>query len=349
VESPELVDANMEKIAIPESRTKSVFLAALGGAVLVLAGCSGVAPAQPTIPFDAPASAGSNVQRAASAGLTELFNFSYSNGAISVFSIANGTATLTKQFTPGRGTGQGFAADSQGRMYTTLTESNSNPCAACVQIYSDSGKLVGQLDAPTLKGAPGAPSLTGISVDARDNVYVSDYGQQAVYFFPGGKIGKNGPTVIVQNSSNDSGVLSTPNGKTVMVGGDCGVGSVRPFTRAAGGKYAEGSCFGIGTIGLIGAAADNEEDVFTPVDGGKGQVSIASPSGQFLFGVPDKNGSIGSIALNSDASIAYVADGHNECVYAFARPGKGWRSGATPELLATYKGFKKLNIIAIAH
>jgi hypothetical protein len=352
----------MEKIDIPESREsglaspscavkyramKSVFLAALGSAGLVLAGCSSATSAQPTIPFTAPVAAGSNAQRAASSGLTELFNLSYSNGAISVFSIANGTATLTKQFTPGRGTAQGFAADAQGRIYTTLTESNSSPCAACVQIYSDSGKLVRQLEAPTLKGAPGAPSLTDISVDAHDNVYVSDYGQQAVYIFPGGKVGKNGPTVIVQNSSNDSGILSTPDGKNVMVGGDCGVGGVRTFTRAAGGKYTEGSCFGIGTIGLIGAAADDEEDVFTPVDGGKGQVSIASPSGQFLFGVPHKNGSIGSIALNSDASIAYVADGHNECVYAFARPAKGWLSGATPALLATYRGFKKLNIIAV--
>jgi hypothetical protein len=326
---------------------KTAILAAFGGTVLVLAGCSSGTPAQTTIPFAGPQAAGSDIQRAASSGLTELFNLNYSNGTISVFSIANGKATLTKQFAPGGGTAQGFAADAQGRMYTTLTETNSKPCAACVQVYSNAGKLVRQLDIPTLKSSPGAPSPNDTSVDAHDNVYVSDYGQQAVYFFPRGKVGKNGPTVIVQNSSNDSGVLATPNGKNVFVGGDCGFASVRPFTRAGGGKYTQGSCFGIGTIGLIGAAADNEEDVFTPVDGGPGLVSISSPSGQYLFNVPDKVGSIGSIALNSDASIAYVADGHNECVYAFARPAKGWLSGVTPKLSATYKGFKKLNIIAV--
>jgi hypothetical protein len=324
---------------------KTASLAALGSATLMLVGCSNATPVQPTIPFSAPVAAGSNLQRAASGGLTELFNLNYSNGQISVFSIANGKATLTKQFTPGGA--QGFAADAQGRMYTTITATNSKPCAACVQIYSDTGKLVRQLDIPTLKSSPGAPSPNDLSVDAHDNVYVSDYGQQAVYFFPHGKLGKNGPTVVVQNSSNDSGVLSTPNGKNVFVGGDCGFASVRPFTRGAGGKYTAGACFGIGTLGLIGAGTDNEEDVFTPVDGGPGLVSISSPSGQYLFNVPDKVGSIGSVALNGDGSIAYVANGHNECVYAFARPAKGWLSGVVPKLLATYKGFKKLNIIAV--
>lgn len=326
---------------------KTAFLTALGSAVFVLAGCSSVTPAQQTLPLAQPAAAGSDVRRAASGGLTELFNLNYSNGAISVFSIANGKATVTKQFAPGGGTAQGLAADAQGRLYTTLTETNSKPCAACVQVYADTGKLVRELNAPALQGAPGLPSLNDISVDAHDNVYVSDYGQQAVYFFPRGKTGKHGPTIVVQNSSNDSGVLSTPNGKNVLVGGDCGFASVRPFTRAAGGKYTQGSCFSIGTLGLIGAATDNEEDVFTPVDGGAGLVSISSPAGQYLFNVPDKDGSIGSIALNSDASIAYVADGHNESVYAFARPAKGWLSNVAPKLLSTYTGFKKLNIIAV--
>jgi hypothetical protein len=326
---------------------KIAILAAFGGAALVLAGCSSVAPAQTTIPFAGAQVAGTSAHHVTSSALTELFNLNYSNGQITVFSIANGKATITKQFTPGGGGAQGFAADAQGRMYTTLTETNSKPCAACVQIYSDTGKLARQLDIPTLKGSPGAPSPNDLSVDAHDNVYVSDYGQQAVYFFPHGKLGKNGPTVVVQNSNNDSGVLSTPNGKNVFVGGDCGFASVRPFTRAAGGEYTSGTCFGIGTLGLIGGATDNEEDVFTPVDGGPGLVSISSSSGQYLFNVPDKEGSIGSVALNSDASIAYVADGRNECVYAFARPAKGWLSGVTPELLATYKGFKKLNIIAV--
>jgi hypothetical protein len=327
---------------------KTVLLPALGAAALALAGCSNASSTQPGLPLAQPLSA-AGVQRATSTGLTELFNLNYSNGQITVFSIADGKATITKQFTPGGSAGgaQGFASDAQGRIYTTLTETNSKPCAACVQIYSDTGSLVSQLDIPTLKSAPGAPSPNDLSVDGHNNVYVSDYGQQAVYFFPHGKLGKQGPRVVVQNSNNDSGVLSTPNGKNVLVGGDCGFASVRPFTRAAGGKYTQGSCFGIGTLGLIGAATDNELDVFTPVDGGPGLVSISSPSGQYIFNVPDRVGSIGSIALNSDGSIAYVADGHNESVYAFARPTKGWLSGVAPKLLTTYKGFKKLNIIAI--
>jgi hypothetical protein len=215
-----------------------------------------------------------------------------------------------------------------------------------VQVFTDTGTLVRQLDAPYLQGGSGAPALTDISVDARDNVYVSDYGQQAVYFFPRGKT-KRTPTVVVQNSQNAASVLSTPNGQNVLVSGGCGFASVRPFTRTASGKYTEGSCFGIGTIALIGGAVDNEEDALTPVDGGPGLVSISSPSGGSSFRVPDPLGSISGVALNADASIAYVADARKECVYAFARPAKGWLSKAQPKLLATYKGFKKLDIIAI--
>ncbi|MEO7202201.1 MAG: hypothetical protein ABI431_05425 [Candidatus Tumulicola sp.] len=326
---------------------KTLLLAALGAAVLALAGCSSVTSAQRTLPFTGSTAPGSDVRRAASGGLTELFNLDYSNGTITVFSIANGKATMTKQFAPGGGVAQGLAADAQGRIYTTLTKSNSNPCAACMQVFTDTGTLVRQLDAPSLQGGSGAPELTDVSVDAHDNVYVSDYGQQAVYFFPRGKMGKRGPTVVIENSTNAASVLSTPNGKNVMVSGGCGFASVRPFTRTAGGKYTEGSCFGIGTIALIGGAMDNDGDVLTPVDGARGLVSISSPSGGSLIRVPDKDGSIGGVALNGDASIAYVADAHKECVYAFARPAKGWLSSVQPKLLATYKGFKKLDIIAV--
>jgi hypothetical protein len=216
-----------------------------------------------------------------------------------------------------------------------------------VQIFTDTGTLVRQLDAPSLQGGSGSPELTDISVDAHDDVYVSDYGQQAVYSFPRGKIGKRGPTVVVQNSTNAASVLSTPNGKNVIVSGGCGFASARPFTRTAGGKYTEGSCFGIGTIALIGGATDNDEDVLTPVDGAPGLVSISSPSGGSSFRVPDQVGSISGVALNGDASIAYVADAHKEYVYAFARPAKGWLSSVRPKLLATYKGFKKLDIVAV--
>jgi hypothetical protein len=326
---------------------KTAFVSTLGCALLALAGCSGGSSTQPALPSTAQAPPNSDARSAASGSLTELFNLNYSNGQITVFSIANGKATITKQFTPPGGA-QGFAAGSKGRIYTTLTETDSKPCASCVQIYSDTGSLVRQLNAPTLKSSPGAPSLNDVSVDAHNNVYVADYGQQAVYFFPHGKAGKNGPTVIVQNSNNDSGVLSTPNGKNVMVGGDCGFASVRPFTQSASGSYTPGTCFGIGTLGLIGAATDNQQDVFTPVDGGRGLVSISSPTGgQYIFNVPDQQAAIGSVALSSDGSIAYVADASKEVVYAFARPAKGWLSGTSPTVLATYKGFKKLNIIAV--
>ncbi len=71
---------------------------------------------------------------------------------------------------------------------------------------------------PILSGASGAPSLTDVAVDAHDNVYVSDYGQQAVYFFPhAGKTRK--PTVVVENSHNAASVLATPDGGTVVVSG----------------------------------------------------------------------------------------------------------------------------------
>jgi hypothetical protein len=326
---------------------KTVFFAALGSAMFVLAGCSSGTPAQRALPLTAPETPVSQARSTASSGLTELFNLNYSNGTISVFSVANGKATLTKQFVPGGGGAQGLAADAQGRIYTTLTQSNSNPCAACVQIFTDTGTLVRQLGAPTLQGASGSPSLTDVSVDAHDNVYVSDYGQQAVYFFPRGQMRKHGPTVVVENSTNAASVLATPNGKNVIVSGGCGFASVRPYTRATGGKYTEGSCFSIGTIALIGGATDNDEDVLTPVDGGLGLVSISSPSGGSVIRVPDKEGSIGGVALNGDASIAYVADAHKECVYAFARPAKGWLSSVPPQLVATYKGFKKLDVIAV--
>ena len=216
-----------------------------------------------------------------------------------------------------------------------------------MQIYSDGGTLVKTLDAPTLSGAPGAPQLTDVSVDAHDNVYVSDYGQQAVYFFPHAKAGKHGPTVVVQNSSNAASVVAQPNGKVVVISGGCGFASVAPFTKAGRGKYTQGSCFHIGTIALIGGAVDDQEDVMTPVDPEVAFVSISSPTGGGSIEVPDRSGSVSSVALNSDGSIAYVADAHNEKVYAFARPAKGWISKGKPKLLATYKGFKDLNIIAI--
>jgi hypothetical protein len=285
---------------------------------------------------------------AAAGALTELFNLDYSNGTITVFSIQNGKAKIATQFTPGSGNAQGLASDAQGHIYTTLTESSSSPCAACAQIYADTGTLVRQLDAPTLSGAPGAPSLTDVSVDSHDNVYVSDYGQQAVYYFPRARMGKNGPIVVVQNSQNAASVLSQPNRKVVLISGGCGFASVAPFTRTGGhGKYTQGNCFGIGTIALIGGALDDREEVMTPVDGVPGLVSVSSPAGGGTFRVPDFLGSISGVAFNKDASVAYVANAHKEVVYAFARPANGWLSKQKPKLLATYKGFTNLDIIAV--
>jgi hypothetical protein len=51
--------------------------------------------------------------------------------------------------------------------------------------------------------------------------------------------------------------------------------------------------------------------------------------------------------LSEDGSIAYVANHTKECVYAFARPTGGWLSGVQPKLIATYKGFSNLDVIAV--
>jgi hypothetical protein len=86
----------------------------------------------------------------------------------------------------------------------------------------------------------------------------------------------------------------------------------------------------------------------TPVDGVPNLISVSSPSGGgSSFSTPDKLASIGGVAFNGDASVAYVADARTERVYAFARPSAGWLSSVQPKLLATYKNFTKLDIIAV--
>jgi hypothetical protein len=321
------------------------YLAAIAG-LLIPGGCASSAP---EIPAASPAARSSGPRDAVpqrSDPLTQLVNLDYSNGRISVFSISNDRARLTKSFTPGHGVAQGLAMDAQGRIYTTITAANSDPCAACVEVFTAGGRLVERLPAPILSGASGQPSLTDVAVDAHRNVYVSDYGQQAVYFFPhGGEAHK--PRIVVQNSQNAASVLATPDGGTVVVSGGCGFASVRPYTRAGRGKYSAGSCFGIGTIALIGGAIDDQIDVMTPVDGVPALVSVSSPSGGNNCRTPGHLASISGVAFNSDASTAYVANARKECVYAFARPAKGWLAGQ-PKLLATYKGFKNLDIIAVA-
>lgn len=321
---------------------KTVASSALIASLCLLAACSGTTAPQTPLP-QAPSSSAAPLT---SGGLAELYNLDYSTGTITVFSIQKGKAKALESFKPGHGVAQGLAADAGGHIYTTVTESSGKPCAACVEVFTAHGRLVRRLDAPMLQGAPNPPQLTDVSVDAHDNVYVSDYGQQAVYFFPAGRATKN-PTIVVQNSTNAASVLSTPNGKNVIVSGGCGFASVRPFTRAGHGKYTEGACFGIGTIALIGGAVDDQEDVMTPVDGAFGLVSITSPKGGSSFSVPDPMGSISGVAYNGDASIAYVANAHEEVVYAYARPAAGWISGSAPKLLKTFKGFSNLDIIAV--
>lgn len=281
------------------------------------------------------------------AALTQLVNLDYSHGVITIFAIHNGQAAAVKRFRPGRGIAQGLAVDGQGNIYTTITPSDSKPCVACVEIFAPDGTLTGRLPAPILQGAPGAPSMTDVSVDSHRNVYVSDYGQQAVYFFQHARATRH-PTIVVANSQNAASVLAAPNGANVLVSGGCGFASVRPYARVAPKQYTPGACFGIGTIALIGAATDNALDTMTPVDGVPGLVSVSSPNGGTVFQTPDqRHASISGAAFNADASIAYVANHDRECVYAFARPAGGWLSNVQPQLLATYKGFKHLDIIAV--
>jgi hypothetical protein len=316
-------------------------------AFCLLAGCTSGSETQQSLPsLVTSGSPESNGASARAQGPAELVNLDYSNGAITVFSVANGRAKVTKQFTPGDGRAQGLAVDKAGLIYTTISSTSSKPCLACIEVFSTAGKMLRQVAAPTLPSAPGKPSLTDISVDAHENVYVSDYGQQAVYFFKNGGKGKQ-PVIVVQNSDNAASVLSTPNGSNVLVSGGCGFASVRPYMRVSAGQYQPGSCFGIGTIALIGAAADNQTEVLTPVDGVPDLVSVSSPTGGGTFTTPDRLASISGVALNDGASIAYVANAHKQCVYAFARPSNGWVAGGQPKLAATYKGFKHLDIIAV--
>ncbi|HEV3092372.1 MAG TPA: hypothetical protein VGX91_13105 [Candidatus Cybelea sp.] len=324
--------------------------AAVAAALCVLAGCA-AGPSTPgsTVPLLQPSSNARGDR--GSRSLSELVNLDYSSGTITVFSITNNRAKAETSFTPGNGLAQGLAVDLQGHIYTTITSSTSRPCGACVEEFDSSGKLLGRLMAPTLAGAPGPPALTDVSVSDYGTVFVSDYGQQAVYYF---SRKKTKPGIVVQNSQNAASVLVTPDGATVLVSGGCGFASARPYTRMAGHLYSPGSCFAIGTIALIGGATDDAADVMTPVDGVAGLVSVSSPSGGgATFHTPDRRyASISGVAFSNPGSdagaIAYVANHHDECVYVFARPGgKGWLSGAKPALLETYKGFKNLDVIAV--
>ena len=177
-------------------------------------------------------------------------------------------------------------------------------------------------------------------------MYVSDYGQQAVYYFPKAS-SKESPVIVVRKMSNAASALATPNGADVVVSGGCGFASVRPYERTSSDQYQAGACFNIGTIALIGGAVDDSIDAMTPVDGALGLVSVSSPSGGNLFSTPNqRHAEISGVALSGDASVAYVANHKCECVYAFAQPASGWISGQ-PKVLTTYRGFSQLDIIAV--
>lgn len=318
-------------------------------AILLLGGCSAGATAPNGSYAPALVTPGTRTPIAHASALNELDSLSYSDGSITVFHISNGRAHVYRQFRPGNGGAQGLAVDANGLIYTAINSSSAKPCLACVVVFTPAGQTIAQLPAPILPGAPNPPSITDVALDAAGNVYASDYGQQAVYFFPPIQAVGAAPTVVVQNSQNAASVLSAPDGDDVFVSGGCGFGEARPYVRVRGKPYQSGSCFGIGTVALIGGASDDDLDVMTPVDGVPGLVSVSSPSGNGnIFHTPDQRfASISGVSLTGDGAVAYVADAHKQWVYAFARPANGWINGGQPKVTATYKGFKNLDIIAV--
>ena len=315
---------------------------------IVLGGCAQALPTGVAEHAGAPSAISTRPWASTTPPLRELYNLDYSNGTITVFRVTSAGVKVYRKFRPSHGRAQGIAVDPDGNIYTTASDSKGDPCFACVQVFTARGQRIAQWDAPILPGAPDPPDLTDISVDVHANVYVSDYGQQAVYMFPSRNAGGRAPIVIAKNSQDAASVLSSPHGHTVFVSGGCGFAAVRPYTAVGVGHYEPGACFGIGTIALIGGAADDRLDVLTPVDGAPGVVSVSSPAGGKLFRTPDQRyASISGVAMPANGSVAYVADHHNESVYAFARPAQGWLNPGRPRLLATYSGFKNLDIIAV--
>jgi hypothetical protein len=281
--------------------------------------------------------------------LSTLVNLNYSNGAISAFSINGNEATLEDSYRlvkPKNGSTNGIAL-LDGMITTAVDASPSKPCTACFEILQLDGTLVELVPDPILKNASGAPDVTDVATDGLGELFLSDFGQQAVYYYNWGDSEFIGPTIVAQNTHDAASVAVSPNGKLLFLSGGCGFASVRLYTRH-GRHFAPGNCFGIGTIALIGGSADDAGDVATPVDGVFGLVSISNPDGKGTsFSIPDQMGSVGGVTFSSDGRFLYVADHSKEVVYAFRRPGGGWVSGATPRHVATYRGFKKLNIIAV--
>jgi hypothetical protein len=276
-------------------------------------------------------------------------NLDYSTNAISVFAVSNGVATLTKKFTPVNtktGSVNGIMLH-DGLIYTAINSSSSKPCASCLQVYGLDGSLKSQQNAPSISGAPGGPQITDLAVDERGDVFLSDIGQQAVYYYSPSKAGWSGPNVVVSGSQNAASVAVLPDAKVVYISGGCGFASARIYTRQPSGGYQAGVCFGIGTIAFIGASIDRAGDVASPVDGAPGLVSIGNPDGKGVsFTIPTFTDGIGSVTFAQNDLALYVADSTQELVYAYRRPDGGWTKGHKPRLVATYTGFAALNIIA---
>jgi sugar lactone lactonase YvrE len=283
--------------------------------------------------------------------LRHLVNLDYSTNAISVFRVAGNRATLEHRFVPvapKHGSVNGLAVHPDGLIYTAIDSATSKPCASCFEVFRLDGTVVAQVAAPKVPGAPGAPDITDISVDRRGDVFLSDYGQQAVYYYTPTSSGFTGPTIVVAATQNAASVAVEPDAHVAFVSGGCGFASVRPYTRQPSGGYTPGNCFGIGTIALIGGAVDDAGDVATPVDGAFGLVSISDAAGRGLsFAIPDRMGSVSGVVFSRDARMLYVTDHSKERVYAFARPPGGWLSGPKPVHVATYDGFKALDIVAV--
>ena len=133
-------------------------------AIALLANCSGLgqAPVQIFAPKNV-----NDAGRVSGAPLSQLVSLDRSTGAITVFSIQDSEAKVANKFLRANGRVAGLAMDWQGLIYTTVTSANSKPCSACVEAFDVNGRLMNRLFVPVLSGAPGAPSLTGVSVDRR--------------------------------------------------------------------------------------------------------------------------------------------------------------------------------------
>ncbi len=275
-------------------------------------------------------------------------NLDYSNNAISVFTVAGGKATLAHRFVlvnPKVGSVNGIAVRGD-LIYTAVNSSTAKPCTSCLEVLQFDGKLVSRVNAPILSGAPGGPQITDLSLDLHGDVFLSDFGQQAVYYYSPTASGWAGPNVVVQGTQNAASVAVTPDAQYAYVSGGCGFASARVFTRQASGGYEAGNCFGIGTIAFIGASVDRAGDVASPVDGAPGLVSIGNPDGKGIaFTIPNFRDGIGSVSFARNDMALFVVDSTKETVYEYRRPDQGW-TVRKPQLVATYTGFKALNIVA---